>query len=300
MLLNACAIPLLKRTWPRLRLQTEAVFRLAMVIAILPLILLAHGACAQPTPAALRGEKAAAFEVVAIKLSNPEDRGASWRGTLDRITIENYTLRHLIRVGYGLKSDTQVLGGPDWLDKQHFDIAAKLEDADATRLKNVNYQVRSQAVQLMLQSLLAERFQLKVNPGERTLPVFLLVVGKSGTKLTALPTPKDSDEARNRNHGTKTENGHLTATALTMDSFADYLTSQSDTGDRVVLNRTELTGDFDFNLNWAEDRGGGIPADAAYPGLFTAVEEQLGLELKSDKGPVPVVAVISVSKPELD
>jgi uncharacterized protein (TIGR03435 family) len=152
----------------------------------------------------------------------------------------------------------------------------------------------------MLQSLLTERFQLKVNPGERTLPVYVLVVGKSGAKLTALPTPKDSDEARNRNHGTRTENGHLTATALSMDSFADYLTSQSDSGDRVVLNRTGLAGDFDFNLNWTEDRGGGIAADAAYPGLFTALEEQLGLELKSDKGSVPVVAVMAVSKPVLD
>ena len=300
MLLNACAIPLPKRTRSRFRLQTKAVFRSAIAIAILSSFLLACDVYAQTPSAVSTAEKAAAFEVVAIKLSNPDNRGTSWRGTLDRITIENYTLRHLIRVAYGLKSDTQVLGGPDWLDKEHFDIAAKLEDADATRLKNVNYQVRSLAVQLMLQSLLAERFQLKVNSGERTLPVYLLVVGKSGVKLTALPTPNDSDDGRNRNHGTRTENGHLTATALTMDSFADFLTSQSDTGDRVVLNRTGLTGDFDFNLNWTEDRGGGIPADAAYPGLFTAVEEQLGLELKSDKGSVPVVVVISVSKPELD
>jgi uncharacterized protein (TIGR03435 family) len=271
-----------------------------MVIAIASSFLPARGPYAQTPSAVSTPDKAAAFEVVAIKLSNPDNRGTSWRGTLDRITIENYALRHLIRVAYGLKSDTQVLGGPDWLDKQHFDIAAKLEDADATRLKNVSYEVRSHAVQLMLQSLLAERFQLKVNPGERTLPVYLLVAGKSGAKLTALATPKDSDEARNRNHGTRTENGHLTATALSMDSFADYLTSQSDSGDRVVLNRTQLAGDFNFNLNWTEDSGGGVPADAAYPGLFTAVEEQLGLELKSDKGSVPVVMVTAVSKPELD
>jgi uncharacterized protein (TIGR03435 family) len=300
MLLNACSIPPLKRPATGFHRQPNAVFCSAVLLAIVFSVLLAFGAYAQPAPAASQGERPAAFEVVAVKLSNPDNRGTSWHGTLDRITIENYTLRHLIRVAYGLKSDTQVLGGPDWLDKQHFDIAAKLEDTDATRLKNVNYQVRSQAVQLMLQSLLAERFQLKVNPGERALPVYMLVVGKSGAKLTALPTPKDSDEARNRNHGTRTENGHLTATALSMDSFADYLTSQSDSGDRVVLNRTGLAGDFDFNLNWTEDRGGGIPADAAFPGLFTALEEQLGLELKSDKGSVPVVAVIAASKPVLD
>lgn len=164
-------------------------------------------------------EKPPAFEVVAIKLTDPESHGQSWNGNYDRLTIKNYTLRHLIRVAYDLKSDAQVLGGPDWIGKQGFDISAKLEDADATGLHN--YLERKTAMNRMLQTMLAERFHLQVTPGERTMPVYALVVAKSGPKLTALPAPKDSDELKNRNHSMNSNNGHLTAGAISMDSFSD-------------------------------------------------------------------------------
>ncbi len=233
-------------------------------------------------------------------MSKPDDPATSWHGTNDRITIENYSLRHLIRVAYGLKSDTQILEGPDALLKQKFDVAAKIEDADVARLKDTSYETRMKAVRLMLQSMLAGRFQLKVNLGERALPVYALVVSKSGAKLAALPAPKDKDEALHRDHSESSGNGHMVAKAISMDSFADFLTGQPDTGDRVVLNRTGLTGDFDLSLNWTQDRGGGIPSDAGDPGLFTALEEQLGLELRPDKGAIPVVTVMAASNPDLD
>ncbi len=97
-----------------------------------------------------------------------------------------------------------------------------------------------------------------------------------------------------------TGNGNLTAKAISMDKFADYLTEWTESGDRVVQNHTQLNGDFDFTLNWTQDRGSGIPAEAPLPGLFTAIQQQLGLILKPDKSAVTVVVIESASLPQLD
>ena len=240
------------------------------------------------------------FEVVAIKQSPPDQSGSSWSGRSDRITIQNYTLRHLIRVAYNLKSDTQILGGPVWIDKTHFDIAAKLEDADAASLYKLPYTESHPQLLAMLRSLLADRFQLKLKQDQRTQQVYSLEVAKSGAKITPLAEPKDKAEAKNRSHGTNVRNGHLVAQAISMNSFADYLTEFTESSDRIVVNHTGLAGEFDFALDWTRDYGSGIPADAQLPGLFTALQEQLGLTLKSDKAPVPVVIVESASLPQFD
>jgi len=240
------------------------------------------------------------FEVVAVKRSSPDSRGRSSNFTNDRVTIRNYSLRDLIEIAYNLKSDSQLLNGPGWIEKQHFDISAKIEDADVQPLKNLNFESRNRAVESMLQAMLVERFHLKVTEDKRNLPIYVLVVAKSGAKLTALPVPSDAAQLKNRNHSTNTSNGHLVAKAISMDWFADYLTSLPDIGDRIVRNQTALGGEFDFTLNWTEDRGGGIPGDAALPGIFTALQEQMGLELKPDKGPVPVIIVDAVSEPDPD
>lgn len=240
------------------------------------------------------------FEVVAIKQSPPDQTGSSWNGRSDRITIQNYTLRHLIRVAYDLKSDTQILGGPNWIGKTHFDIAAKLEDSDAESLYKLPYDESHPQLLAMLKNVLSDRFQLKVKLDQRTEPVYSLEVAKSGAKITPLGEPKDKADAKNRNHGTNIRNGHLVANAITMNNFAGYLTEFTESSDRVVVNHTGLAGEFDFTLDWTRDYGGGIPAEAQLPGLFTALQEQLGLTLKSDKAQVPVVIIESASLPQFD
>ncbi len=91
----------------------------------------------------------------------------------------------------------------------------------------------------------------------------------------------------------------MTAIAISMDSLANYLTKQPEI-DRLVENRTGLAGDYDFQLNWSPDRGNDIPPDAAYPGLFTALQEQLGLKLESQKGSIEVVTLNAAIQPMLD
>ena len=85
-----------------------------------------------------------------------------------------------------------------------------------------------------------------------------------------------------------------------MDGFADVLTGMRDMANRVVINRTGLGGNYDFQLDWSRDRGDGASQDSPYPGLFTALEEQLGLRLKSARAQVDVVVIESATQPTVN
>jgi uncharacterized protein (TIGR03435 family) len=85
-----------------------------------------------------------------------------------------------------------------------------------------------------------------------------------------------------------------------MDAFADYLNGVRELADRVVLNRTSLTAAYDFSLDWSRDRGDGSTQDSEFPGLYTALEEQLGLKFEPEKASLAVVVVESVSEPAME
>jgi uncharacterized protein (TIGR03435 family) len=234
-----------------------------------------------------------AFEVAAIRASKGDSGNHDVDTTADRLLISNYTLKQLIRLAYDLKSDSQISGGPEWLDKQAFDISAKIDDTEIAKLQQMKRDERRKEHNLLLQSLLADRFQLRAHEVQQVMPVYALVVVKSGPKLTPAKAPGDG-------YHVSTRNSHMTATATSMDILAVQLTRMPESGDRMVLNRTGLSGEYDFKLDWAPDYGNGVPPDATDPGLFTALEEQLGLKLESQKGQVTVVVVESASKPTLD
>lgn len=234
--------------------------------------------------------KLPSFEVAAIKLARPDDTHTSLDISNTRIQITHYTLMHLIMYAFGAKSKLQVIGGPDWIDSRYFDVVAKMDEDEAKRLRAVSRDEKNRTMKLMMQSLLEERFQLRVARESRTLPVFALVQIKNGAKLTLASQIND--------HGVSSSNGHLTATAISMDGFADYLSTEPETGGRVVLNETGLKGFYDFKMNWTTERLlSSANSAASGPGLFTVLAEQLGLKLKSEKGPVEVVVVQSAQMP---
>ncbi len=244
---------------------------------------------AQQTPPAAAAESRPSFEVASIRPSRPDSRGLDWDDSPGRISIRGYDLRQLIRAAYGLKSNAQVLGGPKWIDSERFDIVAKADDAETAKMQKMGDADWARERNLMLQSLLADRFQLKLHRETRILPIYALVVAKSGIKFKP-SKPEEGDDLSGWG-------GHLEATAITMDAFADYLTGFREIADRVVLNRTRLTATYDFNLDWSRDRGDGGSQDSEFPGLYTALEEQLGLKLEPEKAPVEVVIVESASQP---
>lgn len=236
-----------------------------------------------------------AFEVASIKPSRPGRWGQDLDETGDRLTVQGFTLRRLIREAYNLKSDSQIIGGPDWINDQRFDIVAKVDDASAARMAKMTDDASSKIWAQMLQNLLADRFQLEVTRGERSLPVFALVVARSRPKMKPTPAGGGNGDA-----GIDVNWGELTARATSMDAFADSLTSLRDLNSRVVLNRTGLPGNYDFQLDWARDRGDGASTESPYPVIFTALQEQLGLKLKSERATVEVVVVESAAQPSMN
>jgi uncharacterized protein (TIGR03435 family) len=244
-------------------------------------------------PTAASAQKRPAFEVASVKPTPSDYTGRDWDSDIGRVTIRNFTVRDLIAYAYDLKSNARALGGPDWISKKRFDIVAKVDDSELAQLKQMNAGQQHHEWNLMMQSLLADRFGLKVSHDRRIVPVFALVVTRSGDKLA----PASAGEA---NSGLSVHNTHLLAKAVAMATLADFLTRCEEAESRVVIDSTGLTGKYDFEMNWSSDQGNGIPPDAPYPGLLTALREQLGLELKPDKAPVDTVIVDSAEEPVPD
>ena len=146
-----------------------------------------------------------AFEVAAIKANKGDSGNHNMDTSADRVLIENYTLRALIRIAYGLKSDKQINGGPDWMDKQAFDISAKIDDAEMAKMRQMPRTERRKENNLLLQSLLADRFQLRVHEVQQVMPVYALVVAKSEPKLKHSATPGNG-------YHVSTHNSHMVAT----------------------------------------------------------------------------------------
>ena len=145
----------------------------------------------------------------------------------------------------------------------------------------------------MLQALLAERFQMRVLRETKELPVYALVVGKSGPQL---------HEAEGAGNGMRIGRGRVTTQAISMEPFAKNLGKLLG---RTVVDRTGLEGKFAFTLEWTPDPGqpmgllGPSPASAddSGPSIFTALQEQLGLKLEPQKGPVEILVIDHVEKP---
>jgi uncharacterized protein (TIGR03435 family) len=275
------------------------------------------------------GETQPAFEVSTVRVSTERSDGVVMRMQWgpDSCQIDNLPLRTIIHQAYGAASDDQIVGGPDSLMDGHFDINAKAEPNDAEQMKKMTRDDRNRESRLMLQSLLADRFHLKVHIETKELPVYALVAAKGGAKLKASApppaTPPDdsapaSSAALTPDQMPKTPprggmrfsmsstKAEVNATDGTMAQLANILTSLQDTEGRVVIDKTGLTGKYDWSLSWAPSMGmggtikgadNGTGPDADAPGLFTALEEQLGLKLEPQKGPVQVVVVDHVEAP---
>jgi uncharacterized protein (TIGR03435 family) len=232
-----------------------------------------------------------------------------------RFWTQNIPLRNIIMFAYDAKSTSQISGYPDWVATTHYDIEAKEDDATVAALGKLTQDQYVKQVKLMVQALLADRFQLKVSREVKEIPVYALVIAKGGPKLTESVAPPSSSTPPSP--GTKpggsgfrsNRPGEIDAINATLDAFADMLLSKMpETEGRVVVNKTGLTGNYDFKLKWTPERaapGGGEPGSAGSPpagedtgpGLFTALEEELGLKLESQKGSVEGLVVDHIERP---
>jgi len=281
----------------------------AAVYVLLVAIATAGRARAQQTGTQLLrpvGGPAPAFEVATIKPSH--DGGTTNYGVAEgRFSADNATVAELIKLAYNVQSSDQLQKGPDWTNSARFDVNAKIADADAAAFAKLAPTERFDRYRLMVQSLLADRFKLKLSTREKVLPVYALVVAGNGPKVTA--TAPEKQHLPWLWGGSK---GDLHAASVSMDFFAGWLSGMTDAGGHVVVNKTGLNGIYDFELKWtpmgspaavsAESNAntqatGGHAIDATEPSLLTALQEQLGLKLKAQKSPVEVLVIDHVEQP---
>jgi bla regulator protein BlaR1 len=249
------------------------------------------------------------FEVASIKPNNSGDgRIAVMAQPGGRFVATNVPLKLLMRNAYRVQ-DFQISGGPSWINSDRFDVEAKADGA-----------VNGEQVALMLQSLLEERFKLNIHRETKELPVYALVVGKDGQKLqqtqsdttapAALPpSGPPGERGAGPRRGFMIGRGQLEATAADISQLTTVLSQQVG---RTVIDKTGLKGLFDFKLKWTPEPGQpnpfglpagpggpdiGPPIDPNGPSIFTAVQEQLGLKLESQRGPVEIIVIDSVDKP---
>jgi uncharacterized protein (TIGR03435 family) len=223
------------------------------------------------------------FEAASVKRNASGEDERYFRPTPGRFYAYNVTLKMLIMYAYSLR-DFQVIGGPDWISEHGYDIAA-------TAANGAPWQLQAR----MLQSLLAERFKLTLHREKRDLPVYSLRVAAGGPRISPSPQGRclKTDPAvpvapadRSKACGFMgMGRDSLQATAVTMPVAAEGLSMVLD---RMVIDRTGLPAEFDVALKWNSVEG---------PSIFTAIQEQLGLRLEADRGPVEVVVLERVEHP---
>jgi uncharacterized protein (TIGR03435 family) len=230
-----------------------------------------------------------AYEVATIKPSDPNDgnRGFQTRGR--HIRASNETVDDMISFGWGIHVK-QIVGGPAWFSTDHY-VVDGVPDVPG---EPNNTQFRS-----MIRKVLGERFGLKVHNEKRELQVYALTVAKSGPKLTKSLGPPNGPP--NDNFSTS---AYMRETNTTMGEYAKALEYVLD---RPVVDQTGLEGRWDFLLKWTPDEsqftaiGARIPPPSndpnAPPGLFAAIQEQLGLKLEAVKAQADVLVVDGVERP---
>jgi uncharacterized protein (TIGR03435 family) len=238
------------------------------------------------------------WDVAVVKPHSAADNGMSWRMTPDGLRLVNLPLEQMICSAWDLKP-YQVSGSSGWMKSATFDLTAKVSGDDVAAYKKLSVAQR----RVMLQKLLIERFQLKVHIETKTLPVYDLVVDKSGSKLkvsTAIEAPSAEEAKANPDKYKKGSMamgpGMFQGTGVPVRSLASQLANALG---RPVHDATGLTGVYDITLRFGADEGTAGSGDSAdAPSVFSAVQEQLGLKLVPDKGPVETLVVDAAQKPE--
>jgi uncharacterized protein (TIGR03435 family) len=238
-----------------------------------------------------RGAEPPKYEVASIKANNDNDFRFAFRiepnGTLAATGI---TLKRLMMTAFNVQ-DFRIVGGPGWVASKRWNLQAK-----------PNRAASPDQVRLMLQTVLEDRFQLHSHLETRNLPVYELVVDRKGSKIRTTEDTQTKPTVRATTGLIELTN----ATSTTFASQLSYAVAQP------VIDKTSLSGNFDFAITWTPEPGeDGGPISAGLPpgrreqsastvdgpSIFTAIREQLGLRLKSARGAVEVIVIDDAQMP---
>jgi uncharacterized protein (TIGR03435 family) len=248
-----------------------------------------------------------AFDVASIKPNVSGREGGTFGPRGEGFFAVNVTLVNLLLYAYappnGLLLRPQIIGGPDWINTDHFDAEARSGSAGA---------VPREQMKAMLQSLLEDRFQLKVRRETRDLPIYNLVLSKGGPKLSQDQAPPDPRQSFTNFASlgepltplprgamrmiTGPSSSTLTGIAISVSRVVNLLQSKAD---RIILDKTGFTGLVDVNIEFNPElraTSTDAPDAPSGPSLFTAVQG-IGLKLESAKAPLEVLVIDSVHEP---
>jgi uncharacterized protein (TIGR03435 family) len=274
-------------------------------------VLCATAALAQDplAPALPASMKVPQYEVVSIR---PATDFIEFRGAMDAPdgTHIIHTLKGLVSYAYGVRPEF-VSCKIKWCDSVMFDLKAKVAESDVADLQKLTHDQRG----LMLKPTLAERFGLKVHSEVRPLRVYDLVLAKGGTKLHALPpsaTPQTVSANGRPPDGVMMFRGNeIKGYVVTVSALAKTLSGLfSESVERPVVDKTGLQGTYDFDLKWTAEQTAikspdavengsqqADPQEDAAPGIFTALQEQLGLRLQPATEPTQMIVVDDAHMP---
>jgi bla regulator protein BlaR1 len=281
---------------PRLNFGVKALW---FAIAVAPLAIGAMAAAPMYGQILHASAPLPTFEVATVrpmKNGPPTDRGTSPPG------VEHYffTPKMLIGFAYNLPdfSEARITKGPSWLEET-YEVRGKIEDSQYAAIQAMPSAERQKQIQLMVQSLLADRFKLKVHFETQEMPMYALEAAKSGPKL--MPARKDMPTRFGVvPHGQELE---LTSNGYTLDELAALLGRQPEVGGRTVVNKTGLSGSYFLMMRWTGEQPttavvqASPSSEGTAPSYFTAIQEQLGLRLVPIKGPVELIVVDHIEQP---
>jgi uncharacterized protein (TIGR03435 family) len=218
------------------------------------------------------------FEVASIRPSNADIGSSGIKTGHGRLEAQNVTVKRCIIGAYGV-GPHQISGGPAWFATERFDISAKADQPVGDAL-----------LMILLQKLLEERFHLAIHHETKQMPALVVEIGRNGPKMEKATAGEAGTNTSGNNAGV-TIDAHNTS----MDLFAKVLSREMDF---PVVNKTGLEGVFNFKLSWARENAAPEP-DGAPEGssIFTAVQEQLGLNLSSQKAPVDLLVIDHLELP---
>jgi bla regulator protein BlaR1 len=240
--------------------------------------------------------------VVSIKRSHLNTNFDSWGMPLgsDTWSARNTTLLMLLRETYSLghgTEDHRVVGGPDWLASDRYDIDAKVDPSSVAAFQKLTPEERTSAIHRLLLAILTDRCKLAVHRDTKELPIYDLVVARGGPKLKPasqdeLTPSTDPNADPRRGAGVWMQGQTLIGRAVDMRDLAgmlQYLLS------RTVVDKTGLAGKYTFTLRWERDEN--ASSEDAEDSFLGAFPPQLGLKLQSAKGPVEVIVIDRLEKP---
>jgi uncharacterized protein (TIGR03435 family) len=220
------------------------------------------------------------FAVATIKPHDPASSRQGFDATGDRFIIRNQSVATLIMFAYSIHP-RQIVDAPDSLFHDRYDIEGTTDTPGEPSLRQQ---------QEMLQKLLADRFQLKFHREKRELSVYAIQIAKGGPKLKPAANPDAQPDQEGNGHGTE-----QTVTYTSAD-MANFILGEQFYLDRPLVDQTGLKGRYDFSIRYTYDEVHSTDPNAP-PGLFTAVQEQLGLKIEATKAGVDVFVIDHVEPP---